>query len=126
MTALSRYSRDGSWTFRRRAGALTGAPATVARLAKMLCAVVLLVVGTAEPRLLAQSGAAAPAAQSTWQRALPWMLAGAALVATGLAVPALRHLRETPAPETRAEIVTPAAAEIHGQAAAGAGDGAAG
>jgi len=56
--------------------------------------------------------AAAPTAQSTWQRALPWMLVGTALVATGLAVPALRHLRETPPPETRLHIVEPSVAAV--------------
>jgi Tol biopolymer transport system component len=41
---------------------------------------------------------------------LKWMIAFAAatLVAAALAIPALMHLRETPPPETRVDIVTPA------------------
>ena len=40
--------------------------------------------------------------RSTWSRVLPWALAAAAmLVAAALAIPAVRHLRETPPPATR-------------------------
>jgi Tol biopolymer transport system component len=41
---------------------------------------------------------------------LKWMIAfaTATLVAAALAIPALKHLRETPPPETRVDIVTPA------------------
>ena len=50
------------------------------------------------------------AASATPHRRLVWMapLAGAAVMIVLLSVPALQHLRETPPPETRTEIVTPA------------------
>jgi Tol biopolymer transport system component len=44
-------------------------------------------------------------------RALSAALTVAVLAALGLAIPALRHLRETPPPEMRLEIVTPATTE---------------
>ena len=57
-----------------------------------------------------QTTAAAPSSASRGR--LAWMVAAAAvLVAAALAIPAVRHLRETPPPsppETRLEIVTPA------------------
>ena len=44
------------------------------------------------------------------RRPLPWIaaFAVAALTAVALSIPAARHLRETPPPETRVEILTPA------------------
>ncbi|MEJ0006655.1 MAG: toll/interleukin-1 receptor domain-containing protein [Steroidobacteraceae bacterium] len=49
-------------------------------------------------------------AKATPGRPLKWMIAFAAavLVAAALAIPALKYLRETPPPETRVDIVTPA------------------
>jgi Tol biopolymer transport system component len=48
-----------------------------------------------------------PATRPAWSRALAWALAtAAALLAGALAIPAVRHLREAPAPEMRLEIVT--------------------
>jgi serine/threonine protein kinase len=44
-------------------------------------------------------------------RALPWALVVAVVAIIALAIPALQHLRETPPPETRTEIVTPATGE---------------
>ena len=53
---------------------------------------------------------AAPATASTPRGRLAWMtaLAVAAVVIVALAVPAIRYLRQTPPPETRLDIVTPA------------------
>jgi Tol biopolymer transport system component len=49
----------------------------------------------------------APGGRRTWVAAL----VVAILAAVALAIPALRHLRETPPPETRVDIVTPATTE---------------
>jgi eukaryotic-like serine/threonine-protein kinase len=64
---------------------------------------------------LALEGAFEVAASSTRSSGAPggrraWIaaLAVAVLVALGLSIPALRYLRETPPPETRVDIVTPA------------------
>ncbi len=54
---------------------------------------------------------AAPSPLSARGRWLAWVAAAALLAAAGLAVPAVRHLREAPPdapPETRVDIVTPA------------------
>lgn len=55
-----------------------------------------------------ESGSPAPASFTAASRygSLPWIAAAVALIA--LAIPAARHLRETPPPETRVDIVTPA------------------
>ncbi len=60
----------------------------------------------------APEGVAASATASTSRGRVAWMVAfaGAAVLAAALALPALRHLRETPPPappETRTDIVTP-------------------
>jgi Tol biopolymer transport system component len=54
--------------------------------------------------------AVAPQPTSSWRGGrLAWIaFAVAAVLAAALAIPALRHLRETPPPEMRVEIVTPA------------------
>jgi len=68
-----------------------------------------------EETATAASGAAArlttaPATASSSRGRLPWIAAMVvmAALAAALAVPALRHLRETPPPEMRVEIATPA------------------
>ena len=55
-----------------------------------------------------QSTATAPASTPRGRRGWLAALGIAAVVVVALAIPALRHLRETPPPETRVEIVTPA------------------
>jgi len=57
----------------------------------------------------AVTSTSSPATSSAPRRRLPWMIAIAAvLAAVAFAVPAVQYLRETPPPETRTEIVTPA------------------
>jgi len=52
---------------------------------------------------------ASSAPMSAPRRRLPWMIAIAAVLASiAFAIPAVQYLRETPPPETRTEIVTPA------------------
>ena len=53
------------------------------------------------------------AATGTRRGGLGWIaFAAAALVAVALAIPALKYLRETPPPETRVDIVTPATDDL--------------
>ena len=62
---------------------------------------------TAAPQTTASATSSASRGRLAWMAAL----AVAVLVAVALAIPAVRHLRETPPPappETRVEIVTPA------------------
>jgi serine/threonine protein kinase/Tol biopolymer transport system component len=64
--------------------------------------------GTAVPQTAARATPATPDARLAWMA----FAAVSVLVAAALAVPAVRHLRETPSsslPETRTEIVTPGA-----------------
>ena len=58
---------------------------------------------TAMPQGTATATSATPRGRLVWMA----LLASAAVVIVSLAVPTLQHLRETPPPETRTEIVTP-------------------
>ncbi len=59
--------------------------------------------------LAIESAVTASARSSTPRRRLAWFVATAAvLAAAALAIPAVRYLRQTPLPETRVDIVTPA------------------
>ena len=59
---------------------------------------------TAAPQTTASAASSAKGGRLAWTAAL----AVAAVAVVALAIPAVRHLRETPPPETRVEIVTPA------------------
>lgn len=61
----------------------------------------------ASPNVIARAGGQTQA-ESSWRRRLVWMVAGVAIGMIALAVPTLRQLRETPPPEMRTEISTPA------------------
>ena len=58
---------------------------------------------TAMPQRTTTATSATPRGRLVWMA----LLASAAVVIVSLAVPTLQHLRETPPPETRTEIVTP-------------------